>query len=163
MVQALEPFAQNEEALHLANLAMETVKVDHVAYKIWNDFVSASNCPENDALFISKLMNGDVLADHLITNTSQHNIDEEEDDGEYNSSAGALFCNQWLNILCSAVTGRLLERTVRIHNISSKGCEHLSADFNYLVNVFSALGVTGHPHPLLGHIAEVVKMNPDAL
>ena len=62
-----------------------------------------------------------------------------------------------------AVTGRLLERVMRIPQLTHKGCEHLSADLNYLVNVFSALGVAGHPHPLITHLAEVANLSDNDL
>lgn len=50
-----------------------------------------------------------------------------------------------------------------IPSLSSRGCDHLNADINYLVNVFSALGIAGHPHPLLGHVAELVLMDANDL
>ena len=43
--------------------------------------------------------------------------------------------------------------------LTSKGCEHLTADLNYLVNVFSALGVAGHPHPLVTHISTLATLS----
>ena len=61
------------------------------------------------------------------------------------------------------MTGRLLERVMRIQQLTSKGCDHLSADLNYLVNVFSALGVAGHPHLLVSHLAELANLSDDDL
>jgi hypothetical protein len=93
--------------------------------------------------------------------------DEEEaaEEGEKDeaSKASAAFCNAWLDVVGLAVTGRLLERILRIPRLTNKGCEHLSSDLNYLVNVFSALGVSGHPHPLLAHFGEVAVLSNEEL
>ena len=62
-----------------------------------------------------------------------------------------------------AVTGRLLEKIMRIPLLTSKGCEHLTADLNYLVNVFSALGVAGHPHPLVTHMGTLATLSDNDL
>ena len=56
-----------------------------------------------------------------------------------------------------------MERVLRIHHLSRGGCERLAVDLGYLINVFSALGVSGHPHPLLGHFAELARMGEDEL
>lgn len=162
LVQALEPFASDKDALFLANLVMEGV--EHVAFEPWNAFIDAIECVDggNDE-FVVGLMKGQELKDFVIQQESLQNLDEDiEEDGEEDSDVNA-FCNQWLDAVCTAVTGRLLDRTMRIHHLSRKGCDHLSVDYNYIVNVFTALGVTGHPHPLLSHVAELCKMDPDAL
>jgi hypothetical protein len=86
----------------------------------------------------------------------------ETDDGE-ESKAITAFCNAWLDVVGLAVTGQLLERVMRIPLITVKGCEHLNADLGYLVNVFSALGISNHPHPLLGHIAELATADRELL
>ena len=52
---------------------------------------------------------------------------------------------------------------MRIPQLTSKGCEHLTADLNYLVNVFSALGVAGHPHPLVTHIGSIATLSDGEL
>ena len=75
-----------------------------------------------------------------------HDVEDEDNDEE--SKAITNFCNAWLDVVGLAVTGRLMERLLRIPTLTAKGCEHLQADLNYLVNVFSALGVAGHPHRL---------------
>ncbi len=58
-----------------------------------------------------------------------------------------------------AVTGRLLERTMRIPRLGRMGAEHLATDLNYIMNVFTALGVPSHPHPLLKYITQLVMMD----
>ena len=39
--------------------------------------------------------------------------DEEKDEEDADAKASAAFCNQWLDVVGLAVTGRLLERTMR--------------------------------------------------
>jgi hypothetical protein len=92
-------------------------------------------------------------------------VEEEEDiEGEDSAAkASTEFCNAWLDVVGLAVTGRLLERIMRIPSLTLKGCEHLNADLNYLVNVFSALGVADHPHPLVSHLAELAILDGDML
>jgi hypothetical protein len=174
LVQALEPFASNEDALQLANVVMDGV--GNVSLQPWKDFASASNCADpNDVEAVALLASGRDLGDYVLGNPQHQYEDdglyddndvEEEGDDENETDTdkeSAAFCNRWLDAVCSAVTGRLLERTMRIHHMSTKGCDHLAADYSYLMNVFSALGVSGHPHPLLNHVVEVVKMDPDHL
>ena len=50
-----------------------------------------------------------------------------------------------------------------IPRLSKTGSEHLATDINYIINVFAALGVAGHPHPLLGYVAELCQMNDESL
>ena len=90
-------------------------------------------------------------------------VEDEEDDQDEAARASTAFCDIWLDVVGLAVTGRLLERVMLIPSFSAKGCEHLTADLNYLVNVLSALGITGHPHPLLGHLAEISAMDAGSL
>ena len=59
----------------------------------------------------------------------------------------------------SAVTGRLLERIMRIQKLGKRGGEHLNADLNYILNVLTALGLSDHPHPLLQRIGELAIMD----
>lgn len=66
-------------------------------------------------------------------------------------------------MVCCAVTGRYLERILRVAKLTPKGAKKLSADLNYLINVFSALGINGHPHPLLGYFVSLVEMDSDKL
>lgn len=86
-------------------------------------------------------MKGKELADYVVKE-STNSFDEEEEDGEEEEEldeaekASAAFCNQWLDVLGSAVTGRLLERSLRIQHLTTKGSEHLSVDLNYIINVF---------------------------
>jgi len=162
LVQALEPFASDKDALQLANMVMEGV--DHVADESWRSYALAINCADSDDVeFMSILKRGDVLKNYVL-NYADNSF--EEDDEQYEDeadSAAQTFCNQWLGAICSAVTGLLLERTMRIQRLSRKGCEHLSVDYNYIVNVLTALGVSGHPHPLLSHIAGLTKMSSESL
>ena len=97
--------------------------------------------------------------------TDMDNQIEEEDDEEEDpdNKASTAFCNQWLDVVGLAVAGRLLERTMRIPRLGRKGAEHLAADLNYIRNVFTALGVAGHPHPLLGYMAKLVTMDEESL
>jgi hypothetical protein len=89
--------------------------------------------------------------------------EEEEEDEDDANNEGTVFCNAWLDVVGLAVTGQLLERIMRINQLTPRGCEHLSADLNYLINVLSALGVSEHPHPLVNHFAELVMMDEAAL
>jgi hypothetical protein len=89
--------------------------------------------------------------------------DLEEEEQDVSEKAKHDFCNQWLDVVGLAVTGRLLERIMRISRLTPKGCEHLSVDLNYLVNVLAALGVSGHPHPLVNHVAEMSTLDASAL
>ena len=52
---------------------------------------------------------------------------------------------------------------MRIPRLGRKGAEHLATDLNYICNVFTALGVVGHPHPLLGYVAKLVTMDEESL
>jgi hypothetical protein len=52
---------------------------------------------------------------------------------------------------------------MRIPRLGRKGAEHLAADMNYILNVFTALGVSGHPHPLLGYVAQLVTLDDQLL
>lgn len=160
LVQALEPFVSDPEALALANEVMENVS--SVALPSWQEFVAAAGAKESDGV-IQALINGKALADfglHGSIAEEEEADDEKEDDA---NKDGTIFCNAWLDVVGLAVTGHLLERIMRIQQLSPRGCEHLSADMNYLINVLSALGVSGHPHPLVHHIAELAMMDGLAL
>lgn len=165
LVQALEPFASNEDALSLANEVMGGVR--NVAVQQWREFTDATGSVDADEEdVITYLMIGKNLSDHVVNHTeNSFEEDEAEDEEEEDEAAKAVtaFCNEWLYVVGSAVTGRLLERTLRIQHLSPRGCEHLQADINYLINVFAALGVAGHPHPLLGHFAGLVTMDANEL
>ena len=52
---------------------------------------------------------------------------------------------------------------MRIPRLSKKGAEHLATDLNYIRNVFTALGVAGHPHPLLRYVAQLVTLDDASL
>jgi hypothetical protein len=156
LVQALEPFVADPEALALANEVMDDVR--SVALQPWREFMAAAGAKESESV-IQALIDGRALADFVLDGSI---VEEEEDDEKEEEDAnreGTIFCNAWLDVVGLAVTGHLLERIVRIQQLSPKGCEHLAADLNYLVNVLSALGVSGHPHPLVHHFAELAMMD----
>ena len=169
LVQALEPFASNPDSLALANEVMGDVR--NVALQPWKDFVKATGgqaYPSSDGdKVVQQLMDGRALLG-LVSGPSSFDDEEDERDGadggaDPDAKASAAFCNAWLDAVGCAVTGRLLERVMRIPSLSLRGCEHLHTDLNYLVNVMTALGVSGHPHPLLGHVAEAAALDGDAL
>lgn len=161
LVQALEPFASDPEALDLANEVMEGVR--DVALQPWGEFTAATGISGSDSV-VAILMNGKEIADYVLNNAALAEEDAElEGDAGEDEKKSAEFCNAWLDVVGLAVTGRLLERIMRITQLTPKGCEHLSVDLNYLVNVFSALGVAGHPHPLVSHLAELAVLGDDDL
>ncbi len=161
LVQALEPFASDKDALTLANLVMEGVS--RVAVEPWKAFIDAIDCDSlGDEDFIHGLMKGQAIKEFVMNPELAQNLEEDDMEDEEDSETH-VFCNQWLDAVCSAVTGQLLDRTMRIHRLSKKGSDHLIVDYNYIVNVFSALGVSGHPHPLLSHIVDITSMDSAAL
>ena len=161
LVQALEPFASDPEALALANEVMDGVR--DVALQAWGEFTAAAGLIHSDSV-ISALMDGKEIADLVVNNAALAEEDAElEGETGDDEKASAEFCNAWLDVVGLAVTGRLLERIMRIPQLTPKGCDHIAADLNYLVNVFSALGVAGHPHPLVSHLAELAVLTSDDL
>lgn len=166
LVQALEPFASDSEALGLANEVMEGVL--DVAVQPWKEFVAAAGCSfkaGDEKSQLEVLMRGRDLSRHFLDEDGEEDDGLEDDVGEEEeeASASAAFCNQWLDVVGLAVTGRLLERTMRIPRLGRKGAEHLATDLNYIRNVFTALGIAGHPHPLLGYVAQLVTLEDEAL
>mmetsp|Transcript_18838 Transcript_18838/g.38038 ORF Transcript_18838/g.38038 Transcript_18838/m.38038 type:complete len:1021 (-) Transcript_18838:17-3079(-) len=167
LVQALEPFASDKEALGLANEVM--TGVIEVAVQPWKEFVAAAgvSLTGDEKSQLKSLMRGKEVSYFFCDDgdTDMDNQIEEEDDEEEDpdDKASTAFCNQWLDVVGLAVAGRLLERTMRIPRLGRKGAEHLAADLNYIRNVFTALGVAGHPHPLLGYMAKLVTMNEESL
>lgn len=165
LVQALEPFASDSGALGLANEVMTGVR--EVAVQPWKEFVAAAGCSlsqSDDSKTLNELMIGKALAKYLSDEDETaedvaHGNEEEEEDPD--SAASTAFCNQWLDVVSMAVTGRLLERTMRIPRLGRRGGEHLAADLNYIRNVFTALGVSGHPNPLLQHAAQLASMDEE--
>ena len=166
LVQALEPFASNSEALELVNEVMNNVM--EVAVQPWKEFVAATGCSftgdgksQVEMLMMgrdmSKFLLDDAIDDECGLTESKKNEDEI-DDGE-----SALFCNKWLDVIGLAVTGRLLERMMRIPRLGRRGAERLATDLNYIMNVFTALGVPSHPHPLLKYITQLVMMDDQML
>ncbi|KAK1737992.1 conserved oligomeric Golgi complex subunit 7 [Skeletonema marinoi] len=167
LVQALEPFASDKEALGLANEVM--TRVIEVAVQPWKEFVAAAgvSLTGDEKSQLKSLMRGKEVSQFFGDDgdTDMDNQIEEEDDEEEDpdDKASTAFCNQWLDVVGLAVAGRLLERTMRIPRLGRKGAEHLAADLNYIRNVFTALGVAGHPHPLLGYMAKLVTMDEESL
>ena len=155
LVQALEPFASDAEALSLANEVMGGAR--DVSMVPWREFLASAGSRESPDDVVRTLMDGEEIMDLLI-NAIPPEDDEEDDEEDEANRASTAFCNAWLDAVGLSVTGRLLERIVRIPQLTPKGCEHLSADLNYIVNVFSALGLKGHPHPLVGHVAELAML-----
>jgi len=163
LVQALEPFASDRESLTLANQVMSNIR--QVAEQPWRDLLSACGQNVSDNAIIHQLMKADgEIAEYVVGGEENAMDDEDEDEDEANEDKEiAAFCNAWLDVVGLAVTGRLLERILSIPALTVKGCEHLNADLSYLQNVLVALGVSGHPHPLLGHISELVTLDASML
>jgi len=165
LVQALEPFASDPEALGLANEVMKGVL--EVAVQPWKEFVAAAGCSfksGNEKSQLEILMRGKDLSKYFLDDDDEDPLEEDAGDGgedeeeDAEAEASAAFCNQWLDVVGLAVTGRLLERAMRIPRLGRRGAEHLATDLNYIRNVFTALGVAGHPHPLLGYVAQLVTL-----
>ena len=156
LVQALDPFASSEESLAVASQVMSGVS--SVALQPWRDLLMAADVT-NDSV-VESLMTGRDLSEFIQTGYEDDDLGDDTDEGEKAKNA---FCNQWLDVVGLAITGLLIERTMRIPRLTTKGCEHLSVDLNYLINVLAALGVSGHPHPLICHIAEISSMEEEVL
>lgn len=161
LVQAFEPFASDSATLSLVNEAMDGVQ--DIALQPWREFIGAAGFVGSDSA-ISILMDGKYISDLVLSNAALGEEDAALEEGATEDEiASAAFCNAWLDVIGLAVTGRLLEKIMRIPQLTSKGCEHLTADLNYLVNVFSALGVAGHPHPLVTHMGTLAVLSDDDL
>ena len=161
LVQAFEPFAADHENLSLANEVMDGVR--DVAIQPWSEFIASAGVIGSESV-VGVLMGGKGIVDLVLNNAALTEEDAELEEAiSEDEKSSAAFCNAWLDVIGLAVTGRLLERVMRIPQLTQKGCEHLSADLNYLVNVFSALGVAGHPHPLVSHLAELANLSDDDL
>jgi len=119
LVQALEPFASDSEALCLANEVMSDVM--EVAVQPWKEFVAAAGCSfvGDEKFQLDILMRGKDLSKYFMNDEADHeddlddHADEEKDEEDADAKASAAFCNQWLDVVGLAVTGRLLERTMR--------------------------------------------------
>lgn len=168
LVQALEPFASDADSLGLANEVMSGVM--EVAVQPWKEFVAAAGCSftGDGKSQLEVLMRGGDLSRFFLDDGGDDDRDGGDDDREFletkkteeeDEGDEAAFCNQWLDVVGMAVTGRLLERTMRIPRLGRMGAEHLATDLNYIMNVFTALGVPSHPHPLLKYITQLVMMD----
>ncbi|KAG7353576.1 golgi complex component 7 COG7 [Nitzschia inconspicua] len=156
LVQAFEPFASGADSLSVANEVMDGVR--NIALQPWSDFLAAAGFSGSDSV-VPKLMGGKDIADLVLNNAALGEEDAMLEEGATaDEIASAAFCNAWLDVIGLAVTGRLLERIMRISQLTPKGCDHLTSDLNYLVNVFSALGVAGHPHPLVSHLGTLATL-----
>mmetsp|Transcript_14433 Transcript_14433/g.27139 ORF Transcript_14433/g.27139 Transcript_14433/m.27139 type:complete len:999 (+) Transcript_14433:817-3813(+) len=160
LVQALEPFASDKNALNAANSVMGGI--EHINMKYWRNFAHVIRSGHDHDDVIHFLRKGENMK-NLILSLTENEMEEEVDILDDNEIEAQKFCNQWLDVICSSVTGLLLEKTMRIEFLSPKGCEHLCTDLNYIINVLTALGVSGHPHPLLIHILELTKLSAEEL
>ena len=158
LVQALDPFASCASSLSIAKEVMGGVR--DVALQPWKDLLTAAGVA-NDSI-AETLMKGSGLSNYVNSGFEDED-DIDIDDQDASEKAKHDFSNQWLDVVGLAVTGRLLERILRIQRLTPKGCEHLSVDLNYLVNVLAALGVSGHPHPLVNHFAEISTLEGDSV
>ena len=173
LVQALEPFALDTQALEIANQVMSNIR--QVAEQPWRDFVTATGLSPQESssstttTLVQQLMSGKEIKEFAIAAGSDvhqeddEEKDEDEEEGHEGDQKVTAFCNAWLDVVGLAVTGRLVERILNIPQLTVKGCEHLKADLDYLQNVLVALGVTGHPHPLLDHVSQVIAMDLPSL
>ena len=160
LVEALERFAADSKTLAVANEVMDGVK--DAAVQPWTEFLGASGAFVDESLARS-LMEAKGIERLVLNNSSLTEDAELEPGASEDEKRSARFCNQWLDVIGLSITGRLLERVMCIPQITQKGCEHLAADLSYLVNVFSALGVAGHPHPLVSHLAALSALGSDEL
>jgi hypothetical protein len=150
LVQAFEPFASSPTNLDLANEIMNEIR--EVALLAWTEFASAAGGPASTDV-ARALMNGvEIKRFSLLGGEIDGEQDEIDAESEEPSSK---FCNAWLDAVGLAVTGLVLEKVMRVPHLTPRGCDQLHADLGYLVNVFTALGVSGHPHILLLHVKEV--------
>jgi hypothetical protein len=157
LVQAFEPFASDPATLSDANEVMDGVR--EVALQPWTEFVAAAGYLGSNSVIL-ELMGGKDIGDLVLNNAALAEEDAMLEEGATTDEiASAAFCNAWLDVIGLAVTGRLLERIMRIPQLTPKGCDHLTSDLNYLVNVFSALGVSGHPHPLVCHLGTLATLS----
>jgi len=156
LVQALEPFASNSEALWLANEVMGGIKMS-VSLRYWMEFMTGINVDVEIDELTELVENGKEIEQLL-----NHDETRPEDEDEYDTPS-AMFCNEWLDVVSTATTGKLLERIVRIPLMTKKGWQHLGADLNYLNNVLMALGVNGHPHPILAYLIYLTNVDEEHL
>lgn len=164
LVQALEPFAQDDEALGMVRTIMGGIKY-RVSTTYWRDFLDVllQDDPSlHNSIFSST--DGEKKLHNImdgITNDKSNDNDNKTEDEDEEEEPHVQFCNEWLDVIATAITGKLMERICRIGRLTSKGANHLSADLNYLINVLMALGIHGHPHPLLVHLAQMEYNDDD--
>jgi hypothetical protein len=162
LVQIFEPFASDPAALSLGNIAMENIT--DVPLSSWSDFAKTIGYGHDttvSSMRMKDIISGSSLTEFVLMNTAIQS--ENESDNEEADSSSTIFCNQWLDVITSTITAALLDQTMKIPKLSRKGCEQLVVDYGYLMNVMSALGLPHHPHPLLSHITQILKMSDDEL
>ena len=154
LVQALEPFAEDKESLEMVKETMSNLR--EVSINEWRDLSIACGVMATDSL-IKNLLDPDRMG-LFLSDTVKSDGDDPEYEEDQDPSVTE-FCNPWLDAVGISVAGGLLESVLKIPSLSPKGVEQLKADLNYLINVFSALGLKGHPHPLLVHVTSVLGGN----
>jgi len=165
LVQALEPFAYSDQ---LAPAAAVLRGARDSAGDCWADLLRALGMPQEskDVGLVARVMDGRVVggipavADGVGRWDQAVALHEEEEDPDEDEAARAshAFCNEWLHVVGLAVTGKLLERMARLGRIGPGGAAHVAADLGYMNNVLGALGISGHPHPLIGHFGWLVTV-----
>jgi len=163
LVQALEPFATqnyNEHDSSSLDHIMDGVK-HNISIAYWKEFLdflfhTGSSSPDQEQRLRTVLLDKDTTI-HKIMDAGSNALSvtkEEESDEEEEEPPHVQFCNEWLDIIATALTGRILERICRLQRLTNVGYRHLKSDLNYLANVLMALGIHGHPHPFLMMIGE---------
>jgi len=152
LVQALEPFSMDAEALEKVQPVMESVH--DAASDAWQQLLTTAGVTK---IPVIDLMTGKSLKELLGV------VEEPIEEEEGGPDASALFCDAWLDAVANAVTGRLMECIFLIPSLSPTGCEHLKADLDYLHNVLAALALPNHPHPLLAHVVSLATLEDVAL
>jgi len=165
LVQALEPFAYSDQ-LEPAAAVLKGARES--AEGCWADMLRALGMPQEskDVQFVACVMDGrrvwniPAVADGVVRWDQAVAMHEEEEDPDEDEATRAshAFCNEWLHVVGLAVTGRLLECMSRLGRIGPGGAAHVAADLGYMNNVLGALGISGHPHPLIGHFGWLVMV-----
>lgn len=170
LVQALEPFSNQRDTIKFSNLDMNNI--DHVATSCWNSLATKLQLNAVDDERLQRLMKGRDMESNLIgyskndCNTINNipSVDSHEDSGEnVFMSETTNFSNKWLDAVGMAITGMMIEYILSFDRLTQQQCDHMAVDITYLMNVFNALGIPGHPHPLLGHVVELVKTDLTSL
>ena len=150
LVQVLEPFATNKDSLVFTKIAM--TDLNKVSKESWIELGGMLGyvIEDNDQLDLV------ITGKNLPSFIDVPNYDDDDENEDLDESHK--FCNEWLDAVSTAVVGRMIEKIFRIDALSSKGLNHLATDLGYIVNVFSALGIINHPHPLLFHLSRLASL-----